>query len=312
MHGNESTTTKALFDLVNSILTETSLKWIQAELSLFIIPMLNPDGAERYTRVNANKVDLNRDAQELSQPESKILNQTFKTFKPDFCFNLHGQRTIFGAGFSGKSATVSFLAPAQDPNLSVTSTRLKAMSVINAMNRGLQSLIPGQIGLYDDAFNINCVGDTFQSLNVPTVLFEAGHCTNDYSRDQTRFYMYAAMLYALKHIQNNSSIPDETLKDYQSIPLNQKCFYDIIFRNVSLDDTSCLNDVAIQYREVLKSENIDFIPEVVKIGDLSAFFGHKEIEAGGNKLETHEKKTIYEGYENDFVLMKNEKILLLP
>ncbi|TPV33348.1 DUF2817 domain-containing protein [Paucihalobacter ruber] len=312
MHGNESTTTKALFDLVNSILNEPNLKWIQDELSLFIIPMLNPDGAEQYTRVNANGIDLNRDAQQLTQPESIALRQIFETFKPDYCFNLHGQRTIFGTGTHGKSATVSFLAPAQDEALTVTNTRLKAMSVINAMNNALQKVIPGQIGLYDDAYNINCVGDTFQGLNVPTILFEAGHYSKDYCRDQTRFYIYVAFLYALKHIQNNSITDTDTLKDYQSIPLNQKCFYDIIFRNVCLDETSNLNDVAIQYREVLKSEKIDFIPEVVKIGNLSAFFGHKEIEANGYKLETHEKKAIYEGYENDFVLMKNEKILLLP
>ena len=312
MHGNESTTTKALFDLVNSIFNETELRWIQNELSLFIIPMLNPDGAERYTRVNANEVDLNRDAQNLSQPESKVLREAFETFKPDFCFNLHGQRTIFGAGNTGKSATISFLAPAQDQNLSVTPTRLKAMSVINTMNRGLQSLISGQIGLYDDAFNINCVGDTFQSLNVPTVLFEAGHFISDYGRDQTRFYIYAALLFALHHIQEKLFIQKNTLNEYQSIPLNQKNFFDIIFRNVGLDGKDVLNDVAIQYKEVLISGKINFIPEIVKIDLLSNFFGHREINAVGKSLKTHDKKPIYEGYENDFVLMKNEKISILP
>jgi hypothetical protein len=312
MHGNESTTTKALFDLVNSILIETDLKWIQDNLSLYIIPMLNPDGSERYTRINANEIDLNRDAQDLSQPESKVLRRTFESFKPDFCFNLHGQRTIFGAGATGKSATVSFLAPAQDQNLSVTPTRLKAMSVINAMNKGLQSLIPDQIGLYDDAFNINCVGDTFQSFNVPTVLFEAGHYTNDYGRDQTRFYLYVALILAFKHIQLNAFTGETTLKDYQSIPLNQKCFYDIIFRNVSFDDSNTLKDVAIQYKEVLMLEEIRFKPEIVKIGSLSDYFGHKEINAQGRTIETHLKKPVYEGYENDFVLMKNEKISILP
>lgn len=312
MHGNESTTTKALFDLMNSILNEWSLKWIQDDLCLYIIPMLNPDGAEKYTRVNANGIDLNRDAQVLSQPESVVLKNTFESFNPDYCFNLHGQRTIFGAGAAGKSATLSFLAPAQDEGLTVTKTRLIAMSVINAMNSALQKVIPGQIGLYDDAFNINCVGDTFQGLNVPTILFEAGHYSKDYGRDQTRFYMYAAMLYALKHIQNNSITATEILKDYQSIPLNNKCFYDIIFRNVCLDPTSNFKDVAVQYREVLKSGKINFIPELVSIGDLSQYFGHKEIDADGFQLETHEKKAIYEGYENDFVLMKNEKISLLP
>ena len=58
------------------------------------------------------------------------------------------------------------------------------------MNTMLQTVIPNQVGVYDDAFNINCVGDTFQSENVPTMLFEAGHFPNDYGRDKTtRIYL---------------------------------------------------------------------------------------------------------------------------
>lgn len=266
MHGNESTTTKALFDLMNSILNEPNLKWIEDELCLYIIPMLNPDGAQQYTRVNANSIDLNRDAQDLSQPESAALRKTFEAFQPDYCFNLHGQRTIFGAGNTGKSATVSFLAPAQDKALTVTPTRLKAMAVINSMNNTLQNLIQGQIGLYDDAFNINCVGDTFQSLNVPTILFEAGHYANDYSRDQSRFYIYASLVQALKCINTGVDSDTETFKRYKSIPLNEKCFYDLIFRNVKMNGDKTFTAAAIQYRETLDNQILRFVPVLEKIG----------------------------------------------
>ena len=60
------------------------------------------------------------------------------------------------------------------------------MEVIAVMNDALQNIIPNQVGVYDDAFNLNCVGDTFQSENVPTILFEAGHYANDYAREKTR------------------------------------------------------------------------------------------------------------------------------
>jgi murein tripeptide amidase MpaA len=46
--------------------------------------MLNPDGAKSYTRVNANEVDLNRDSQNLTQPESRVLRTAFDLFQPDF------------------------------------------------------------------------------------------------------------------------------------------------------------------------------------------------------------------------------------
>ena len=111
-----------------------------------IIPILNPDGAKAYTRLNANAIDLNRDAQDLSQPESLVLNRCFHSFKPDYCFNMHGQRTIFSAGKFNKPATISFLAPAQDLECSLTRTRKQAMEIVTVMNDMLQKQIPNQIG----------------------------------------------------------------------------------------------------------------------------------------------------------------------
>ncbi|MDX1333542.1 MAG: M14 family zinc carboxypeptidase, partial [Robiginitalea sp.] len=110
MHGNESTTTRAVLDLINSLIRNAVIE--QDAFEFFLIPMLNPDGARAYTRHNANGVDLNRDAQLQSQPESIILRSVYGEFAPQFCFNLHDQRTIFSAGDPPKPATLSFLAPA--------------------------------------------------------------------------------------------------------------------------------------------------------------------------------------------------------
>ena len=187
MHGNESTTTKALFDIFNFLNDSNALSsTIINNCTLKIIPILNPDGALTYKRFNTNNIDLNRDAQDLSQPESIALRHCFDTFQPDFCFNLHGQRTIFSAGKTNNPATISFLSPAKDSSCSITKNRAIAMEIIGVMNVMLQKQIPNQIGVYDDAFNIDCVGDTFQSLNVPTILFEAGNYKNEYSREKTR------------------------------------------------------------------------------------------------------------------------------
>lgn len=311
MHGNESTTTKALFDVLNTLKFEAALNWVFDQLTVCLIPMLNPDGAFDYTRVNANQIDLNRDAQELSQPESKILRQVYNRFKPDYCFNLHGQRTIFGAGNTGNSAVVSFLAPAQDEQLTVTSTRKTAMEIIVQLNTKLQEDLPNQIGLYDDAFNINCVGDTFQSFNTPTVLIEAGHIKDDYSRDTTRKYIFKTLLLAFDYLKSGVEIRRETLEQYQSIPLNEKCFFDVVIRNARIKDGIEQLDIAFQFAEVLENSKIVFKPKVEKIGDLSDFFGHKEINAKGNLVKTNTNETIYEGYENVLVLINNEKTSIL-
>jgi len=192
MHGNESTTTKAILDFFNFLNSNSNLSnTFLSSFTFKFIPMLTPDGADLYTRENANKVDLNRDFLNLSQPESILLFDVFTNFKPDFCYNLHDQRTIFGAGDSGKPATVSFLAPSYNQDCDYNEVRLKAVNVIVAINKELQKHIKGQVGRFDDSFNRNCVGDTFQSLNVPTILFEAGHYPNDYQREETRKYIYS-------------------------------------------------------------------------------------------------------------------------
>jgi zinc carboxypeptidase len=278
MHGNESTTTKAVFDLINLLGTDSKLtEGILGSCTIKVIPMLNPDGAKAYTRVNANDVDLNRDAQNRSQPESEVLRECYDTFKPDFCFNLHDQRTIFNVGATPKPATVSFLAPAQDENRSISNTRAISMQLIAAMSKQLNTLIPGQIGRYDDTFNANCVGDTFQMLHTPTVLFEAGHFPGDYEREITRRCILNALVTALKVI-SDGSISDYKKEDYFDIPENKKCFYDVLIKNVHILNSNKYGEgdaIGILFKEVLGTDAIEFVPVIEKTGNLKGYFGHK-------------------------------------
>ena len=313
MHGNESTTTKALFDIFNFLNDSNALSsTIINNCTLKIIPILNPDGALTYKRFNTNNIDLNRDAQDLSQSESIALRHCFDTFQPDFCFNLHGQRTIFSAGKTNNPATISFLSPAQDSSCSITKNRAIAMEIIGVMNVMLQKQIPNQIGVYDDAFNIDCVGDTFQSLNVPTILFEAGHYKNDYSREKTREYIFQSLLTALQYIALNT-IKGNNYKPYFDIPKNESNFFDIIIRNavVSLENKEQYIDIGILYEERLVGNSIEFIPIIDKITDLSKYHGHKEINANKNEVLSSDRCELKVGYENDFVLINNVKYSLI-
>ncbi len=303
MHGNESTTTKALFDLFNVFVDALkSVDYILKKCTICVIPMLNPDGARLYTRVNANGVDLNRDSQELSQPESRVLFDVFNSFKPNFCYNLHGQRTIFSAGAINRSATVSFLAPAQDQKRIISVTRQMAMEVIAVMNRCLQKEIPNQVGVYDDSFNINCVGDAFQKKGVPTILFEAGHFDGDYDRELVRGLLFKSLLISIDYIAK-TNVTGVGYKAYFEIPANHKCFYDILIRN------SAFGDIAIQYVEVLKGGEVVFIPTIEKIADLSRFYGHKEIDAFGATVFNFDNSPVRVGNEIDFVTINGDKFL---
>ena len=312
MHGNESTTTKALFDFINLLNSNSEFaKKLLNRFTFCCLPMVNPDGASFYTRENANKIDLNRDSQTLSQPESKLLRETFENFKPHFCYNLHDQRTIFGVGNGvDKPATVSFLAPSYNEERDINVARQKAIEVIVEMNRVLQTYIPNQLGRFDDSFNINCVGDTFQSLNVPTILIEAGHFHNDYIREFSRKYVFIALIVGFKYIYENDIVSNK-IEEYLNISHNKICFYDFIYKNIKInyDNNKLITNFAIQYKEELIDNHLYFNAYIAYIGDLKGFSGHFEYDAEEALYEAENENIPKIGQKADFYLGKSVKIV---
>ena len=311
MHGNESTTTKSLFDFINFLNTDTKeSNGILEHFTFCLLPMLNPDGAKLYTRENANGIDLNRDAQNLSQPESLVLRKTFESFQPSYCYNLHDQRTIYGVGENGNSATVSFLAPAFNENRDINEVRIKAMNVIVAMNNTLQQFIPNQVGRFDDSFNLNCVGDTFQNLNVSTILFEAGHFANDYEREITRKYIFVALVSGIVFFNENDIVFNE-IDDYLKIPQNKVVFYDFVYKNVKInyDCKEKIINFAAQFKEILNNEKVTFEAEIAQVGNLENYFGHVEIDAKGENYYDGESNFPILEKKANFYLGKNIQIV---
>src|SRR5699024_9388545 len=130
MHGNEATTIKALMDLLEAAKQQDGLiASLLDHCCIKMIPILNPDVAVDYTRFNAHQVDFNRDARNRTQPEIRLLQEVAEDFKPDFCYNMHDQRTIFGVGEPAKPTTLSFLAPASNPQKSIGTSRRNAMQI---------------------------------------------------------------------------------------------------------------------------------------------------------------------------------------
>lgn len=311
MHGNEGTTTKALFDFIAFLQSGDPLAVNLRQMFTFrILPMVNPDGAEAYTRVNANQVDLNRDACDLSQPESQFLRKAFDDFQPHLAYNLHDQRSIFGVGTTGKPATVSFLAPAFNEERSINEVRTKAMNLIVAMHNELQNFIPNQIGRFDDAFNLNCVGDCFTKLGVPTVLFEAGHYPNDYYREYTRKMIFIALLSGVTHIYEND-IVDNKNDHYLNIPQNNPIFYDFIYKNIKInyEDKEIITNFAAQYREELIEGKIEFNAYIVEVGPLEGKLGHYTFNAHKMKYSDEHSNIPNIDQKADFCLENSIKFV---
>lgn len=291
MHGNESNSTLSMLDLLYSLENQPELKdRLFKNISLDFIFMLNPDGSKAWTRRNALDIDMNRDYLQEASCEMKLLKKIAFSKHYDYGFNLHEQRTIFST--DGKHpATLSFLAPSEDVDRTITETRKKSMAVINAVYNALKLQIPNHIARYSDEFYPTSTGDNLMKAGIPVILFEGGHYEEDYLRENTRKYYTIALYTALSSISllNKQTIGFE---GYFDIPENKESHFDIIYRNVKLNtDFDCILDIAVQYKEeILKDETeISFIPYVVEVGDLSRKKGWKEIDCAGKKFVSEAK-----------------------
>jgi len=284
MHGNESTGTKALFDLFNFFEksnTELSIatELILSNCTIQIIPLLNPDGAIKFTRENANNIDLNRDAVKREAKESRLLRDVLDTFNPKFCFNLHDQRSIFNVEGTQNPATISFLAPSEDVERTVTPGRKETMSVIVAMNSLLQQVIPNQVGRYTDEFYPTATGDNFQKLGHNTILIEAGHFKDDYERDITRKYNFYALLQGIYFVATAKDYAN--YKPYYEIPNNGTKFLDIIYKNIKITENNRnqITDIGIQLKFKVIANKLAMYKHIEKVGNLSDYYSYNYISA---------------------------------
>ncbi|MRS65924.1 M14 family metallopeptidase [Larkinella terrae] len=288
MHGDEPSATMAIFDIFNLLRADGSFddfkKQLLAETTLYFVPMLNPDGAERYQRRNALDIDLNRDAQRLQSPESVILKGLQQSLKPLVGFNLHDQNTRYSAGPTPKQATISFLATAFDQARSINSVRERSMQLIVGMNRVLQQFIPGGVGRFSDEFEPRAFGDNIQKWGTTLVLIESGGYPNDPEKQFIRKLNYVAILSSLKAIATDS-YQAESRSEYNTIPENERYLFDVLVRNAQMmrGGKPVTVDIGINRYEVNvgNAATFGYRSTIEDFGDLSTFFGIEEVDATG-------------------------------
>ena len=269
MHGDEATGTMALFDLFNFLEGDNAtVKLLEQNCTLLFMPMVNPDGAAVFTRRNAQQIDINRDYLQTITPEAKILKQCRDNFEPHFGFNLHDQNTLWSVNGSQKPATLSYLAPAYDPALSINDTRKNAMLVIAEMFRHLNQVLPHHIGLFDDEFEPRAFGDNFQRKGTSTILIEAGGYKDDFEKQEIRLFYFASILTGLTSIASKS-YQEQNTDAYFGIPKNNKQIFHILIKDITVNGIK--TDIGINYEEKpyangLGTEKTYFIED---IGDLS-------------------------------------------
>jgi len=276
MHGDESTATLALMDIFNHFVHKGSdEKWITEmlnEVTLHVIPMLNPDGAERVDRRTTVGIDVNRDALDLATPEAHILCDAQRRLKPSFGFNLHDQE-LSTVGNSKNVTTIALLAPAVDERMTKPPVRVRAMRVAAVLARTLGQFSHGHLARYDDAFEPRAFGENMQRWGTSTVLVESGQWPNDLEKKFIRKLNYVGILTAL-HSISNSSYQDVDLDYYTQLPPNTKRMYDVIIHGVKLNHISGWShsaDIGLVFDPLLNKDSEHPTATIKDIGDLSTY-----------------------------------------
>ncbi|MBL1213579.1 MAG: peptidase M14 [Ignavibacteriae bacterium] len=291
MHGDEPTATMAIFDLINFLNADDEFndlrETLNKELSIYFIPMLNPDGAERVIRENAIGIDLNRDAQKLAAPESRILKSIVDELKPEYGFNLHDQDIRWSAGGGSNPATIALLSPQFDDECTLNEVRENAIKVIADIYTLLEKYIPGSIAKYGEEYEPRSFGDSITEWGTSVILIESGKRRNDPEKEFIRKLNFASLIEAFKSIAAGSK-NESALKIYKEIPNNGKLLYDLILRNLNYNYAgSTYNiDVAVNIEEYFDShkKNRYFRGKIESIGDLESAYGYDEIDCTGMNI----------------------------
>jgi hypothetical protein len=216
MHGDEPTHTAVLLQLLHFLAAPSVpavARRIMDACTLSMIPMLNPDGAERWTRRNAQDIDVNRDARHRQTPEGRALWAAVEQIQPAFGFNLHNQNRRTAVAGSGRAAAVSLLVPPVDMIGTETAATSAARHVASVFCRAVRELCPGMVSRYAVDYMARAFGEAIQQTGCRTVLVEAGDWPDHSPNDLVQLHLIG-LVHALHAIADNS---------YASVPVS---FYD--------------------------------------------------------------------------------------
>lgn len=291
MHGDEPTATAALFDLFEYLRRhhdEPSVKRMLSELTLHAVPMLNPDGATRHQRRNAQSIDINRDALRLQTPEGRALKALRDRLEPKVGFNLHNQSWGTGVGDPPKPASISLLSVAYDEKRSENAGRVLTKKLCAVIRDALEPFASGQIGRYDDSFEVRAFGDNITLWGTPVVLIETGAWPSEEPDSHLVRLNFVAILSALDALATGA-VKKADPRRYESLPLNESGLLYILVRNARVINGAgvppYIADIGIsgnrRVRTSGEKREMQVSTSVSDMGDLRTSGALRVIEASG-------------------------------
>jgi hypothetical protein len=252
MHGNEPTATWSLLEIMYRV------KSLPSDQCWALFPVVNPDGAHRFERFNAHGVDLNRDAKELTQPESRALWNWIQSEKPQSAFNLHDQRSWFGIPESSQPATFSVLSARANSEGVDTPATQQARGIAGGLALWFDQNTNLPTTTFDDAFYPGAFGENVQASGIPVVLVESGSHPSGYNRSLQAQWLTDALIHTWSTGLTNEG-------HYKSLKQAETGRYDLVVRNWPVSDSMNTN-VAFTALEIVEEGVSYLFWEVAEIG----------------------------------------------
>ena len=288
MHGDEPTATAALVDLLAFLVenrAEPATAHLLARLTLVVIPMLNPDGAVRGDRRNAQGIDINRDAVRLQTPEGRFLKEVRDRYTPAAGFNLHNQSPLVTAGPDGAQAVVAVLAVSAAQNEPEGPALERKRGLAGHLARVASTFVPGRVSRYATDYTERAFGDSMSRWGTPTVLLETGGWHGPREEERLVRLNFVLLLSALHALAQGEETADAPF--YETLPPNVRGdVVDLVLRGATVHGgrglPPFLSDVAVVKARAFAGDGRR-LPSaaVVDVGDHGHLAGLEEVDATG-------------------------------
>ena len=291
MHGDEPTATAALFDVFEYLRrhrNDVAVERLLSKLTLHFVPMLNPDGAERFQRRNAQGIDINRDALRLQTPEGRALKALRDRLNPRVGFNLHNQSWGTAIGNPPQPAAISLLSVAYDVKRSENAARVLTKKLCAVIRDSLEPFASGRIGRYDEDFEVRAFGDNLTLWGTPVVLIETGPWPGedvDTPLIRLNFVAIVSALDALASGRAHKANP----RRYEELPVNGSGLLYILVKNGTLINGAGIQpfvaDIGISANRRIRTNDgkreMQIVANLTDLGDLRTSGALRVIDATG-------------------------------
>ncbi len=291
MHGDEPTATAALFDVFEYVRrhrTDLHVARMLDALTIHVVPMLNPDGAERFQRRNAQGIDINRDALRLQTPEGRALKALRDRLDPLVGFNLHNQAWRTSAGRTKEPASISLLSVAFDEARTESPGRLLTKQLCAIIREALEPLAPGRLARYDDEFEVRAFGDNVTKWGTSVVLIETGPWPAPDPDPYLVRLNFVALVSALDALATGR-VRQADKAGYETLPMNDSNLFHLLIRHAAVvagtgvaPFTADIGVVASRtVREIDGERRTALVARIEDLGDLHPFGALEDIDAAG-------------------------------